>query len=94
VLFGAQAFYRTNYGSVMVKPWEFLERWVREHVKATHYDETTKRQEARKLAKRCLRDAEEAGVDKAALIKAAGNDLFIFLLTGLDGAAPAVEKID
>jgi hypothetical protein len=78
----------------MVKPWEFLERWAREHVKATHDDETTKRQEARKLAERCLRDAEEAGVDKAALIKAAGNDLFIFLLTGLDGAAPAVEKIN
>ena len=87
-------FYRTITESVMVKPWEFLERWVREQVKATHDDETTKRQEARKLAERCLRDAEEAGVDKAALIKAVGNDLFIYLLTGLDGAAPAVKKIN
>ena len=87
-------FYRTITESVMVKPWEFLERWVREHVKATHDDETTKRQEARKLAERCLRDAEDPGVDKAALIKAAGNDLFIYLLTGLDGAAPAVKKIN
>jgi hypothetical protein len=92
MFFDVQVFYRTNHGSVMVKPWKFLERWVREHVKATHDDETTKKKEARKLAERCLRDAEEAGVDKVALIKAAGNDLFIFLLTGLDGAAPAVQK--
>ena len=71
----------------MIKAWEFLERWVREHVKATHDDdEATKRQKARKLAAQCFRDAENAGVDKTALIKAAGNDLFIFLLTGLDGA--------
>ena len=54
----------------MVKAWDFLERWVHEHVKATHDDdEAAKREKASKLAERCL-----------------------FLLTGLDGATPAVKK--
>jgi len=73
----------------MANPWEFLEGWAREHVNATvHDDEAT----AKHLADECLRDAKKAGLNEAALIKAAGGNLVSFMLTELNSAATREEN--
>ena len=75
----------------MANPWEFLRAWAREHVNATAYDDKIT---AANLARECLRDAKQAGVSEAGVIKAAGGDLASWMLSELNSAADKeVERL-
>jgi hypothetical protein len=75
----------------MANPYEFLRDWVREHVNATTYGDAAG---AKILASECLRDAKKAGMNEAAVIKAAGGNLASFMLTELESAANSeVERL-
>ena len=66
----------------------FLLLWVRDHMNPTVYDDQAG---AEYLAEECLRDAKNAGLDEADLIKTARGDLAKFMLSHLN---VAVKKRD
>jgi hypothetical protein len=75
----------------MTNPWEFLSAWAREHVNATAYDDKVT---AANLATEGLRDAKQAGVSEAGIIKAAGGNLAGWMLSELNSAADKeVERL-
>jgi hypothetical protein len=63
----------------------FLLRWVEENVQAVAFPEN--RKEGESLAKRCLADASDAGINEADLEKAAGGDLISYMFDALKEAA-------
>jgi hypothetical protein len=71
----------------MASPWEFLDKWAREHVNATVFDDDST---ARQLASQCMQAANTAGISAASLVKAAGGDLASFMLDRLNEAADAL----
>ena len=74
---------------MMANPWEFLETWAKENVRAILFgDEET----ARHLAKNCVEAAKKAGITEAAVTKAAGGNLSDFFLSELETAANAEER--
>ena len=75
----------------MANPWEFLDRWTRDHVNATVYDDTAT---AEILAQECVRDAEKAGIGETSLTKAAGGNLVTHMEMALNSAADQeVERV-
>lgn len=64
---------------------EFLDRWEADHVHPVPPDQRPI--EAQRLAKRCLDDANRAGLDQAALEVAAGGDLVANMLQAMAAAA-------
>jgi hypothetical protein len=67
----------------MANPWEFLSKWVENHVHATAYDDDGT---AKNLAAQCLEAAKKAGISAASVIKAAGGNLQSFMLDALNSA--------
>jgi hypothetical protein len=63
------------------QPFNFLLGWIRDNMNPTVYDD---KPGAEYLAEECLRDAKEAGVDEAELIKSARGDLTKFMLSELN----------
>ena len=70
----------------MANPWKFLEAWAKENVHATMFGDEAN---ARQLAKNCLEAAKKVGIAEAEITKAAGGNLFDFLLSELESAANA-----
>jgi len=73
-----------SWEAFMVSPHEFLERWVRENVRATPHRD---RAEARRLAYECRKAAEKADISWFAVARAAGGDVQGYVLTALNHAA-------